>query len=147
MFSNKSRVLITGCGGMLGEAFYNIFKDNCCLMATDIDLNEPWLKYLDVRDFDGYKNQIFNFKPEIIIHLAALTDLEYCEEHPNETYMTNTIGTENTVVLANMLNIELVYISTAGIFDGEKDYYDDWDSPNPINECIWKIKIFRRKIC
>lgn len=133
MFSKKSRVLITGCGGMLGEAFYNIFKDKCILKATDIDLNESWLEYLDVRDFDGYKKQILNFKPEIVIHLAALTDLEYCEEHPNETYMTNTIGTENAVIISNMFNIELVYISTAGIFDGEKDYYDDWDSSNPIN--------------
>jgi len=50
----------------------------------------------------------------------------------DEAYNTNTLAVENAVYLANELNIPLLYISTAGIFDGEKESYDDWDQPNPL---------------
>jgi len=58
--------------------------------------------------------------------------LEYCELHPDETYITNTLSVENAVYIANQLNIPILYISTAGIFDGTKDAYDDWDIPSPL---------------
>jgi dTDP-4-dehydrorhamnose reductase len=58
--------------------------------------------------------------------------LEYCELNPDDTYLTNTIAVENATYIANQMNIPLVYISTAGIFDGKKDTYDDWDQPNPL---------------
>ena len=41
---------------MLGEAFYKIFGDEYELKCTDIDVNEPWLSYLDFRDYDAYNN-------------------------------------------------------------------------------------------
>ena len=50
----------------------------------------------------------------------------------DETYNTNTLAVENAVYLANELDIPLLYISTAGIFDGKKESYDDWDQPNPL---------------
>jgi dTDP-4-dehydrorhamnose reductase len=46
--------------------------------------------------------------------------------------LTNTLSVENAVYIANELDIPLLYISTAGIFDGKKDLYDDWDMPNPL---------------
>jgi len=133
ILSNKTRIFITGCGGMLGDAFYHYFNDKVTLQASDIDINEEWLTYLDVRDYDEYRKQVIAFRPDIIIHLAALTDLEYCELHPDETYMTNTTSVENSVLIANETKAILLYISTAGIFNGKKEYYDDWDSPDPIN--------------
>ena len=45
------RIYISGCGGMLGEAFYSLLHDVHKLKCTDIDLNEDWLGYCDVRDF------------------------------------------------------------------------------------------------
>ena len=73
-----------------------------------------------------------DFAPDYLFHLGAFTDLEYCEEHVDDTYMTNTLAVENAVYLSNSLDIPLLYISTAGIFDGKKDLYDDWDLPNPL---------------
>jgi dTDP-4-dehydrorhamnose reductase len=102
------------------------------LKCTDIDVNEEWLSYLDFRDFESYKKDVKNFQPDYLFHIGAFTSLEYCEEHIDETYMTNTIATENAVHIANELDIPLLYISTAGIFDGAKDTYDDWDLPNPL---------------
>ncbi len=126
------KIYIAGCGGMLGEAFYKVFRDEYILKCTDKDVNENWLTYLDFRNFDLYKIDVEDFKPDYLFHLGAYTDLEYCELNPDDTYLTNTIAVENAVYIANKLNIPLLYISTAGIFDGKKEMYDDWDMPNPL---------------
>lgn len=126
------KIYIAGCGGMLGEAFYLKFQETYDLKCTDIDVNDDWLSYCDFRDLDAYKNDVFEYRPDYLFHLGAYTDLEYCETHADDTYMTNTISVENAVYISNMLEIPLLYISTAGIFDGRKGLYDDWDLPNPL---------------
>ena len=129
------KIYIAGCGGMLGEAFYEVFKNDFNLLCTDIDVNCDWLTYLDFRNLEQYRESVKNFNPDCLIHLGAFTDLEYCELNIDETYRTNTTSVENAVYIANELEIPLVYISTAGIFDGKKSSYDDWDSPNPL--CVY----------
>src|SRR5262245_40732990 len=126
------KIYIAGCGGMLGEAFYAQFKEDHELRCTDIDVNEKWLSYLDFRDFGKYRQDVLEFKPDYLFHLGAFTDLEYCELHVEETYKTNTLSVENACYIANELDIPLLYISTAGIFDGNKECYDDWDKPNTL---------------
>ncbi|AEF84275.1 dtdp-4-dehydrorhamnose reductase [Treponema primitia ZAS-2] len=128
----KKKIYIAGCGGMLGEAFYGQYKDKYTLKCTDKDVNANWLSFLDFRDLKEYRNQVKEFAPDYLFHLGAYTDLEFCEKNPEDTYATNTISVENAVYIANELNIPLLYISTAGIFDGKKDLYDDWDVPNPL---------------
>lgn len=126
------KIYIAGCGGMLGEAFHQVFGKNFELKCTDIDVNDDWLTFMDFRDYDSYRIDVLEFKPDYLFHLGAFTDLEYCENHVEDTYHTNTISVENAVHISNELNIPLLYISTAGIFDGAKDVYDDWDLPAPI---------------
>lgn len=123
---------MAGVGGMLGEGFYRVFKDDYKLKCTDIDVNEDWLEYLDFRDYEKYRNDVKDFKTDYLFHIGAYTSLEFCEEHIDDTYKTNTLAVENAVYIANELDIPLLYISTAGIFDGAKDTYDDWDQPNPL---------------
>jgi dTDP-4-dehydrorhamnose reductase len=117
---------------MLGEAFYKQFKDDYDLKCTDKDVNTEWLSYLDFRDFEAYKNDVDEFKPDYLFHLGAYTDLEFCELNRDETYLTNTLSVEHAVYIANQLDIPILYISSAGIFDGNKAMYDDWDQPNPL---------------
>ena len=128
----RKKIYIAGCGGMLGEAFYKVFGAEYELRCTDIDVNESWLSYLDFRDYDAYLKDVSEFEPDYLFHLGAYTDLEYCETHQNDTYITNTMSVENGVYIANKLDIPILYISTAGIFDGTKDIFDDWDRPNPL---------------
>jgi dTDP-4-dehydrorhamnose reductase len=128
----KKKIYIAGCGGMLGEAFYRVFNKDYYLQCSDIDVNEKWLSYLDFRDYDKYKNSVVEFKPDYLFHLGAHTNLEYCESNPKDTEKTNTTAVEHAVHIANELNIPILYISTAGIFDGKQDTYDDWDLPNPL---------------
>ena len=128
----KKKIYIAGCGGMLGDAFYAEFSDKYDLKCTDIDVNEDWLSYLDFRDFEAYCEDVRDFSPDYLFHLGAYTDLEYCELNPEDTYETNTKAVEHAVAIANELDVPLLYISTAGIFNGEKDFYDDWDEPDPM---------------
>jgi dTDP-4-dehydrorhamnose reductase len=131
----KPRMYIAGAGGMLGQAFYHVFKDSYELQCSDIIPNEDWLSHLDFRLFGDYANKVGTFYPDILVHLGAYTDLEFCENHKTEAFLTNTIAVEHAVTIANDLDIPIVYISTAGIFDGKKEQFDDYDTPNPL--CVY----------
>jgi len=143
----KKKIYIAGCGGMLGEAFYLQFKDEFEIRCTDKDVNEPWLDYLDFRDFEAYKKDVEEFEPDYLFHLGAYTNLEWCEMNADETYLTNTLCVENAVNIANTLNIPLLYVSTAGIFDGKKELYDDWDQPNPLGVYARSKYMGERFVC
>lgn len=143
----RKKIYIAGCGGMLGEAFYTQFKDDYIIKCTDKDVNADWLSFLDFRDFDAYKKDVEEFNPDYLFHLGAYTDLEWCEMNADETYLTNTLCVENAVYIANKLNIPLLYISTAGIFDGKKELYDDWDEPNPLGVYARSKYMSERFVC
>lgn len=126
------RIYLAGSGGMLGKAFYEEFSPVAELRCTDKDVNEEWLSELDFRDFDRYRDEVREFGADFLFHLGALTDLEYCENNVDEAYSTNAMAVENAVIIANELDIPVLYIGTAGIFDGKQELYDDWDEPNPL---------------
>lgn len=130
----STKVLITGCGGMLGNAIYPYFRERFSdVLATDKDTNEDWLEYLDVREHDKLQQVFEDFKPEFVLHLAAETDLEFCETNPDIAEATNSIATKKIAELSNDSDATLVYISTAGVFDGEKDGdYTEADEARPI---------------
>ena len=132
MSLDGKRLYMAGAGGMLGEGFHDVLAGRCEIRATDIDVNANWLSLLDFRDFEAYRKDVTDYKPDYLFHLGAHTSLEYCEEHPDEAYITNTLAVEHAVHIANELDVPLLYISTAGIFDGAQDTYDDWAQPNPL---------------
>ncbi|TAK39911.1 MAG: NAD(P)-dependent oxidoreductase [Lysobacteraceae bacterium] len=129
---SRKKIYIAGCGGMLGEAFFRVYREDYELECSDIDVNAGWLKFLDFRDRDAYFEAVKEFSPDYLFHLGAYTSLEYCEVNPDDAYVTNTLAVENAVHIANELDIPVLYISTAGIFDGESETYDDWDQPRPL---------------
>jgi dTDP-4-dehydrorhamnose reductase len=143
----KKKIYIAGCGGMLGEAFYTQFKDDYEIKCTDKDVNAEWLSFLDFRDYEAYKNDVGEFNPDYLFHLGAYTDLEWCELNADEAYLTNTLCVENAVHIANELDIPILYISTAGIFDGKQELYDDWDMPNPLGVYARSKYMGERFVC
>jgi len=143
----KKKIYIAGSGGMLGEAFYIQFKEDYEIKCTDKDVNENWLSFLDFRNFEAYKKDVEDFNPDYLFHIGAYTDLEFCEENTDDTYTTNTLAVENAVYLANQLDIPLLYISTAGIFDGKQDLYDDWDIPKPLGAYARSKYMGERFVC
>lgn len=128
------RTLITGANGMLGTALCKELKKNKSkIYATDINCDGD-IKHLDIGDIGELLKAIKSFKPDIVFHLAAETDVDKCEIEPEHAYRTNTMGTENVALACQRTDTAMVYISTAGVFDGNKiEPYDEFDTPNPIN--------------
>jgi dTDP-4-dehydrorhamnose reductase len=111
-------------------------------VATDIDLGcrQPWgasgprISRLDVRIWDDVKDAFDQVEPELVCHLAAETSLEYSDANEEHAYATNTLATKFVAMEAGRRDVDLVYISTAGVFDGHKmGPYHEWDAPNPLN--------------
>lgn len=129
-----NRVLITGCGGMLGEAVYPYFVQRFeNVLATDKASAGPWCEILDVRDASAVKKVVQEFQPDLILHLAAETDLEFCETNAQTAEEVNATATRAIAELAQATGATLVYISTAGVFDGVKEgFYTEADQPRPI---------------
>jgi dTDP-4-dehydrorhamnose reductase len=138
---HTTRIYVAGCGGMLGEAVHGHFAPICQVRATDIDVNEPWLGYADVRDYVEMARHIDDFRPHVIVNLAAMTDLEDCERNIERAWATNALGAENLGLLATKFDATYVYVSTAGIFGGEKEFYTDYDTPNPLG-CYARSKYY-----
>jgi len=126
------KIYMAGVGGMLGLAFHKEFKKYYNLKCSDIEVNEDWLSNLDFRDYDTYRKDVIDFNPDFLFHIGAFTSLEYCELNVDATYDTNTKSVEHAVKISNELNIPLLYVSTAGIFGGQKDVYTESDQPEPL---------------
>ncbi len=133
MLNSSSRVYVAGCGGMLGAAVHDLLAGCCAVRATDIDVTEPWLHMADIRDHDAMSSEIHDYRPDVIINLAALTDLEQCEREPDNAWRTNAFAAEFLGALARDRGIPYVFISTAGIFDGTQDSYTEDDAPMPLS--------------
>lgn len=131
--NGRTKIYIAGCGGMLGQSVYEVFSDAGVVKATDIEVNESWLEFADVRDYRGIEESIKRFAPDLIINLAAKTDMEECEREQDNAWLTNALGTENMALFAEALDVPYIYISTAGIFGGEKEFFNDFDEPNPLS--------------
>jgi len=131
----RMRVLVTGAAGMLGTSLVPILRrEDHTVLATDIRLLSDNMRELDVRNLEDMLEVARDFHPHVLAHLAAETDLEACERDVNYAYEENFVGTQNACVVCSELSIPLVYISTAGVFDGRKEEpYTEFDEPNPIN--------------
>jgi dTDP-4-dehydrorhamnose reductase len=118
---------------MLGSAIYPYFIQRCRLVrATDLHPQAEWLKLLDVRDRAAMEEAVMHLRPDLILHLAAETNLERCEVERDLAEDTNVMGSRIVAELAKRAGATLVYVSTAGVFDGEKEgFYTEDDEPAP----------------
>ncbi len=119
------KILVTGAAGMLGSDLRPIFAEKHDLVLTDI-------KELDVRDPAQVLRWSEQVRPDIILHLAAATDVDECERTPDLAYANNAIGTRNVALACQQVGATLVYISTLSVFDGLKcEPYTEFDLPHP----------------
>jgi len=125
------RIYVAGCGGMLGQAVHAACTSVAEVAASDLDPRADWLEQLDVADLDRFSAAVDAFRPDLVINLAAQTDLEVCERQPDLARAANTVGTANGATVAARLGVPYVCISTAGIFDGSQDVYSDDDPAHP----------------
>jgi dTDP-4-dehydrorhamnose reductase len=107
-------VLITGAGGQLGVALGEVFPEG------------------DRRDIEAFDitNDTLDYRPDLVLHAAAWTDVDRAESHPDDAAAVNVAGTRNVA----RLGAPLVYFSTDYVFDGAKGQpYLESDEPNPLS--------------
>ncbi|HDI51539.1 dTDP-4-dehydrorhamnose reductase [candidate division KSB1 bacterium] len=135
-------ILITGGSGFLGGALivraiskhWKVFATYHKHPPQFDDVN--WLP-LDLSDFSSIQ-QIFQYSnPDVVIHTAALTHVDWCEAHQCETKLVNVLGTEILAKLCQEHNTRLIYVSTDLVFDGEKGNYSEEDKTNPVSYYGW----------
>jgi len=128
----KKIVLVTGLSGMVGNRIRE-------LMSKDYDLIDLSLKSgTDITDEDQIKKVVESSEANTILHMAAKTDVDSCEDDKllndeGMAWRVNVIGTENIVSSAQKTGKRVIYISTDFVFDGTKDTYTEKDEPNPVN--------------
>lgn len=133
--ARKARILVTGAAGMLADSLVpTLRQDRSQVLSTDINISDPGCTFLDVRDYDQVRRFARRTRPNLIVHLAAETDVDKCELEPDHAYRTNTLGTQNVAMVCRTLGLPIVYVSTAGVFDGRKEEpYTEFDEPHPVN--------------
>ena len=128
-------IFLTGASGMLAaEVAPKLIKEGHSVIETDARPRLKQISSLDITDPKNVFAQIKRNKPDFVFHLAAETDVDLCEQKPDHAFRINTLGTENIALACQAFDIPMLYISTAGVFGGDKkDPYNEFDIPNPAN--------------
>jgi dTDP-4-dehydrorhamnose reductase len=122
------RIVITGAKGQLGRQLVNLLSPHHQVKGYDV------VDGFDVCDYTQTMDTFLSDQPDLIIHSAALTKVDYCAEHPDEALWINGYGTQHVAYVARELNARVLYISTNEVFDGTNtDCYLEHDPTRPIN--------------
>jgi dTDP-4-dehydrorhamnose reductase len=119
------RVVITGHKGQLGRRLQIAFA-GYELLGLDVpedDITAP-----------AISGRIADFRPDLVVHAAAYTDVDGCETNPDLAFRVNAVGTQNVASGARQAGAAMLYVSTNEVFDGaRRDLYREWDQANPMS--------------
>lgn len=136
------KVLITGSNGLLGQKLIRLLNSETRykLLATSHssnklpqELSSVEYAFLDITQKDKLHALVSEKKPDVIVHTAALTDVDKCEVNKEQAWEINVEGTRNLIEASQINNSYLLHLSTDFIFDGESGPYKEGSEPNPIN--------------
>ena len=129
------KVLITGFTGLLGSDLYKEFSSDFDVVGLSRSAeSSPRSVCADITDKDKIAKIVREIRPDIIIHTAAISNVDNCELNPELAQDINVRGTENLVLVSKEIDAVLVFISTDYVFDGRKKTpYKEEDQTNPIN--------------
>lgn len=135
---NKT-IAITGASGFLGETLVAIaVQQGYCVLPLYFRNPPSSIPSIpshpvDLRDTPRLSQFFSTYKPDYIIHTAALSQPDYCELHPEESMKTNVEATLNVARHAKALNIPFIFTSTDLVFDGENPPYNENSQKQPCN--------------
>jgi len=140
----SKNILITGASGQLGNSVLKQLYGKYELLATDINTNKLNIPFevLDITNLEQIKSTLANFNPDVIINLAAFTDVDGCELNPDKAYLLNAKSVE---MLSNNFDGQFIQISTDYVFDGYNGPYNEGDNTNPLS-IYGKTKLEAEKI-
>lgn len=126
------RLFITGGSGLLGSKFPTITHDYEIITTYNENPKDNAVK-LDITNEKDVLGKIESLNPDLIIHSAALTNVDYCEDHQEEAERINVQGTLNLVKACQEIGAKFIYVSTDFVFDGKKGMYSEDEETNPLN--------------
>lgn len=141
--SKKIKILLTGSNGLLGQSLCRHLMNNPHLfdfIATSksknicTHLDDAHFKALDVTDYLAVHRLVDSYQPDIIIHTAALSQVDYCELHPEASRKVNVEGARNMALACKSVLGHLIHLSTDFIFDGSAGPYDEQAVPAPQSQ-------------
>ena len=137
------KILVTGAFGQLGRAVYRTLSNDHEVIRTGrfIPIGESGIK-LNIQDRINVKNIIDLIKPELIINLAALTNVDHCE---NNKELAKEINVGGVINLCECFEGKIIQVSTDYVFNGENGPYDENDKVSPIS-IYGKTKLAAEKI-
>lgn len=131
------KVLVIGGSGLLGKKLRDIFiENNYDVYSTYYRTHPSNIErnyQLDITQKKDVDTVIIKIKPDVVVHAAALTNVDECEKNQDMADAINTQGTKNIAETVKKIGSKFMYISTDYVFDGEKGLYTEQDEVNPIN--------------
>ena len=130
------KILVTGSAGLIGIQVVKDLLDNHKQVYSCYNKTKPELgiiTHLDLTKKDDIVNTMNRIKPDVVIHLGAMTDVELCERETELAKKINTDATEILALESEKYNTFFVYMSTDYVFDGKVGMKKENDEPNPIN--------------
>ncbi|MDB5015150.1 MAG: dTDP-4-dehydrorhamnose reductase [Daejeonella sp.] len=135
------RILVTGSNGLLGQKLTDrlIGDPKFHLISTSKGVNrhpkQDGYEYaeMDVCDLNNVKNIVSRFKPDAVIHTAAMTNVDQCEDNKDLAWLMNVEAVKNLITVCNEFDVRLIHLSTDFVFDGEDGPYTEEDEPNPVS--------------
>lgn len=126
---NKSKILIIGADGQLGQSFVQELerkKTNFSALTSN---------QLDITDFEKTRKLIEKYKPYFIINCAAYNNVDGAEADWQQAFFVNGMAVKNLALIANEIKSVLIHYSSDYVFSGEKkDVYTIADNPDPISQ-------------
>jgi dTDP-4-dehydrorhamnose reductase len=130
------RILVTGVSGFLGRYVAESLQHRHQVLGTyrshALTLDGCELVRLDVADAEGVCTACREFRPDVVVHTAALGDVDACERHPDAAHRVNVQGTAAVAQAAVEVGARLLYISTDQVYDGVQGPYDEVAAPHPL---------------
>lgn len=135
------RILITGSNGLLGQKVVELLSNssNFTLLLTSKHessvFHDESLTYrtLDTSHKQDVQKAFEEFEPEIIIHTAAMTNVDQCELEREAAWHANVTSVENVVHASKLVGARIIHLSTDYVFDGKNGPYDEQARPNPLS--------------
>ena len=135
------KILITGSNGLLGQKLVKLLANQPDIEFLATSTGENRIKSITGFDYASLDitnkiqvEQVFNqFKPNVVINTAAMTNVDACEDQKEQCWNLNVNAVKNLIEVSEKHQTHLIHLSTDFIFDGENGPYKEEDKPNPLS--------------